>query len=580
MDWSRNHGLALRVAALVLAVGLLPLGIGVWLVRAEATARAGDALDARLLNQARALASSLENYFERASAIVLLLAREPSFRDYDESGGGASRSAVERALSQLGTLFPDTTRRARFIDRSGREIARVAGGAAASAGELSPDAVEEAFFAPTFELPAGQVYQARPYRSPDTQEWVISNSTLVPGLEAIVHFEVTMEGFRRTAAELSPNAADGWQLLIVDRISGDSLVDSAVETSRGPDLRIGEPGQFRWVGTSTLSPVVLTQDSRRYAIVPIRRAPGNANAWSVAASAPLHAAGGPTHWFLAGFLLFSGVLFAAAVFGKRWFVIAESVEASRRAHRELEELDELRRNWIQAVSHDLRTPLTSVVGTALVLESHGETIPADEQRRLVASLARAARKLQRLVGNLLDLDRMAKDCSRARREPTNVAALTRDTIAELDGSERVRVSADDVVAGIDAAQVNCIIENLVLNALRYSPSTSPVDVTVRCDGPTMDVWVEDRGPGVPDALKGAIFEPFNRGNQDDHNPGTGLGLTVASRFAEFHDGRAWVEDRPDGGARFRVRLAIGETDSGNGRAEASERAALREPVAR
>jgi two-component system, OmpR family, sensor histidine kinase MtrB len=108
---------------------------------------------------------------------------------------------------------------------------------------------------------------------------------------------------------------------------------------------------------------------------------------------------------------------------------------------------------------------------------------------------------------------------------------------------------------VDGAKVERILENLLHNALRYTPSDTPIWIRLgRSDGGAV-ITVEDEGPGVPDELKVAMFESFRQGpNRSAHSPGTGIGLSLVARFAELHGGRAWVEDRPGGGARFRVLL--------------------------
>jgi signal transduction histidine kinase len=124
---------------------------------------------------------------------------------------------------------------------------------------------------------------------------------------------------------------------------------------------------------------------------------------------------------------------------------------------------------------------------------------------------------------------------------------------------RVQVEAAPVLVRVDPAKVERIVENLLANTARHTPSGSPVLVRVESlDGGVL-VAVDDRGPGVPDEHKEAVFEPFRQGPQPSaHSPGVGVGLALVARFAELLGGRAWVEDREGGGASFRVWLADGE----------------------
>ena len=125
---------------------------------------------------------------------------------------------------------------------------------------------------------------------------------------------------------------------------------------------------------------------------------------------------------------------------------------------------------------------------------------------------------------------------------------------------RVRFESEPVFLDLDATKVERIVENLVMNALKYTPVGTAIQVRVLArDGGALIV-VEDEGPGVPDQMKKSVFEPFRRGSQGPNTPGTGIGLTLVARFAELHGGRAWVEDRPGGGASFRVSLPGADTD--------------------
>jgi signal transduction histidine kinase len=109
---------------------------------------------------------------------------------------------------------------------------------------------------------------------------------------------------------------------------------------------------------------------------------------------------------------------------------------------------------------------------------------------------------------------------------------------------------------LDAAKVERIVENLVANAVRHTPEGSSLWVRVQRSDDGVTIVVEDEGPGVPPDLREAVFEPFRQGpaKESVHSPGVGVGLSLVARFAELHGGRAWVEERPGGGASFRVFL--------------------------
>ena len=126
----------------------------------------------------------------------------------------------------------------------------------------------------------------------------------------------------------------------------------------------------------------------------------------------------------------------------------------------------------------------------------------------------------------------------------------------IDEDHPIRRNIEEgVLAEVDSPQVERIVENLVTNAIRYTPPGTPIWVTVRTENGGALIIVEDAGPGVPEELRRTIFEPFRQGNESvKHNPGVGIGLSLVSRFAEIHGGRAWVDEREGGGASFKVYL--------------------------
>ena len=123
----------------------------------------------------------------------------------------------------------------------------------------------------------------------------------------------------------------------------------------------------------------------------------------------------------------------------------------------------------------------------------------------------------------------------------------------------VEVETWPITAAVDVPKVERIVENLLVNAAKHTPPATRVWVRVRREGEGVLIVVEDEGPGVPEELRQAVFEPFLQGRQLDPNrPGTGIGLSLVARFAGLHGGKVWVEERPGGGSSFKVFLPRAE----------------------
>jgi len=237
---------------------------------------------------------------------------------------------------------------------------------------------------------------------------------------------------------------------------------------------------------------------------------------------------------------------------------SEAFHREREATQRLRALDEMKNTFLEAVSHDLRTPLTSILGSAVTLEQAGLDLPREDAVDLLQRIASNARKLERLLSDLLDLDRLQRGIITPQRRRTDVGALVRDAVLEFEqlGGREVLFDSPPLPADVDPPKVERIVENLLSNASRHTPPDRRIWAMVERVDEGVLVTVEDEGDGVPDDLKDAIFEPFRQGpGPATVSPGVGVGLSLVARFAELHGGRAWVQDRPGGGASFKVLLA-------------------------
>jgi two-component system sensor histidine kinase KdpD len=230
---------------------------------------------------------------------------------------------------------------------------------------------------------------------------------------------------------------------------------------------------------------------------------------------------------------------------------AAEAEVLRRA-------DEAKDVLLNAVSHDLRTPLASVLAAASSLRQHDVQWSDDEHEQFLASIETETRRLDRIVGELLDLSRVEAGALRPRRDWYDVGTLVEDVVGRLapamtDHPIAVRVPDDLPPASLDHVQIDQVLSNLIENAANYSPSGTGIEVAVRPEAGSMRFEVRDHGSGIPENERERIFRPFERRARADGR-GVGLGLAVAKAFVEAHGGRIWVEGPDDGGSRFVFRV--------------------------
>ena len=219
---------------------------------------------------------------------------------------------------------------------------------------------------------------------------------------------------------------------------------------------------------------------------------------------------------------------------------------------------------LRAVSHDLRSPLMAILTSAGALARTDFSLTTDDRHELVETILVEAGRLDRLVGNLLDLSRLQAGVAEPEPGLWAVDDLVVQALDEIGEPSRVDLALPEESprVRVDVHQIERVLVNLLENALRYSPVSESVRVQVTATGSEVLVRVIDRGPGVDQAELERIFEPFQRGSRSGEARGAGLGLAISRGFAEANGGRVWAESRQGQGASFVLALPVAVQPAG------------------
>ena len=360
----------------------------------------------------------------------------------------------------------------------------------------------------------------------------------------------------------------------------DAGAPAAIAAARTGDLDgarlLGEPrGETRWVRLRTPALARRTSGRGRFAFSRVRIPGAGASGappagWITLVSAPDRPQPSPADERL---LVAAASQLGRAADHARLEHEATEAELLRRT-------DDLRRTMLGAVSHDLRTPLASIVAAAESLQHDHVAWSAAERTELAASIEHEARRLDQVVGHLLDWSRIESGALRLDRRWHDLATLIADTVRRLAPVTGPRPVVMDLApdlppARIDAVAFGEVLANLLENAARHTPEVTEITVRARFErdalgadnavrarrapAGTIVIEVADRGPGVPPDELSHLFEPFRPG-RGRHARGSGLGLAVASKLTEAHAATLTAENRPGGGACFRITLRVDGID--------------------
>lgn len=238
----------------------------------------------------------------------------------------------------------------------------------------------------------------------------------------------------------------------------------------------------------------------------------------------------------------------------------------------LQQTEVQRSALFSAVSHDFRTPLATIKAAATTLFQDKGDEDVDLQQSVAATIEREVDRLDGLVENILDMSRLEAGSLRLEKVWYPLDALISDTVDHRQahiGERNISLHFPPMLSPVelDAVQIDQVLNNLLENALRYTPEGSPLDVSIEVQESSVLVRLADRGPGIPPAERTRIFDKFYRfaesGSSGLYPHGLGLGLAICQGIIQAHEGKIWVEARDGGGAIFCFTLPYSEVEKGS-----------------
>ncbi len=232
------------------------------------------------------------------------------------------------------------------------------------------------------------------------------------------------------------------------------------------------------------------------------------------------------------------------------------------------ESERLRNSLLSAISHDLRTPLASLVGLADTLQMT-RPAPTGQQLEVIESMRNSATRMNALVNNLLDMARLESGAVQLNRQWQPLEEVVGSALGACNHALEkrpitVNLSPDLPLLHFDAGLLERVLVNVLENACKYTPEGTPIEIRARAESDNVVVCIDDHGPGLPHGREEAIFEKFERGKRESATPGVGLGLAICRAIMQAHGGTIRGETRKEGGARFIITLPRGKPPTDDG----------------
>jgi signal transduction histidine kinase len=349
--------------------------------------------------------------------------------------------------------------------------------------------------------------------------------------------EITVQGGQEDA-ELASDllALHDRYLVTTERLLGAMAAGNRIEAQRIDDV--------------DAQPLFLAMQVRLTAAAEERVAESNA---------ALAALGNTARWllilapvvFAIGFVLLLGL----------WRILSQNDRVRQQTYREIEQLSKLRAEFVSTVSHEFRTPLTGIQGFSEMMRD--EVLPVDLMREYAGDINKDAKRLNRLINDMLDLDQLEAGQMKLRVGPVDLNGILRETAAGLTSNgvqHRIELDLEEGLPAFsgDADRLTQVVTNLLGNAIKYSPRGGPIELRTKRDEDSVMLTVRDRGIGIPPEHLEKIFTRYSRIEAADTQSiqGTGLGLPIVRHIVQLYQGRVWATSESGQGSVFHVQLPL------------------------
>jgi two-component system sensor histidine kinase KdpD len=233
----------------------------------------------------------------------------------------------------------------------------------------------------------------------------------------------------------------------------------------------------------------------------------------------------------------------------------------------LQATERLERSLLNSISHDLRTPLSSIMGALSSVREETRPQESGPRRELIDLAWEEAGRMNRFISNLLDITRLEAGALRIKKEPYDVQDLIGYCLASLEPrlkekNVRINIPPSLPLVPMDSVLLAQVLNNLLENALKYSPPGGAIEISARTRENRLEMEVADQGHGIPQEHLTQVFNKFFRINHNEETGGTGLGLAISKGIIEAHGGRIWAANRAEGGLRITFMLPLTDSPAG------------------